>query len=125
MMKKTTAEGSIEMTDEEVLQVTSTQADAATRKNKTYKLQLTKAANEYVYAELGNFGIVFASTGASLLNRPKCMAVVKWVNAVWKEHNDRKQLLETVFPPNLDFSNVGSAPFTINELRDEIKDIWA
>lgn len=124
-MKKTTSSGSVEMSADEIAIVTATQADAVTQKKKIYKLQLTRAANEYVYAELGNFGIVFASTGASLLNRPKCMAVVKWVNAVWKEHNDRKQLLETVFPPNLDFSNVGSAPFTINELRDEIKDIWA
>ena len=124
-MKKTTSSGSVEMSADEIAIVTATQADAVTQKKKIYKLQLTRAANEYIYAELGNFGIVFASTGASLLNRPKCMAVVKWVNAVWKEHNDRKQLLETVFPPNLDFSNVGSAPFTINELRDEIKDIWA
>ena len=124
-MKKTTSEGSVEMTADEVAIVTATQLDATTQKKKIYKLQLTKAANEYVYAELGNFGMVFASTGASLLNRPKCMAVVKWVNAVWKEHNDRKQILDTVFPPNLDFSNVGGSPFTINELRDEIKDIWA
>lgn len=124
-MKKTTSSGSVEMSADEIAIVTATQADAVTQKKKIYKLQLTRAANEYIYAELGNFGIVFASTGASLLNRPKCMAVVKWVNSVWKEHNDRKQLLDTVFPPNLDFSNVGNAPFSINELRDEIKDIWA
>jgi hypothetical protein len=106
-MKKTTASGSVEMTADEQAVVIATQTDATESKKKTYKLQLGKAANDYVYNELGNFGIVFATTGAPLLNRPKCLSTVKWVNAVWKEHNDRKQLLDTVFPPNLDFSNIG------------------
>lgn len=121
-MKRTSAEGDIEMTSEEEDQVLSTQTNAKNAKKNRNKAVLLNTASDYLHSELSRFGIIFANTGAAL-NRPKSLATLKFVNAVWKEYNDRKALLNGA-PPNLDFSNVGKAPFSVNELREEIQDLW-
>lgn len=122
-MDKTTAEGKILMTAKEAAQVIATQVDAVNAKKSRNKALLFNAANDYVQNEVGRFGLSFASTGAAL-NRPKSLATMKFVGSVWKEYTDRRALLDSM-PLNLDFSNLGKAPHSVNELFNEIKDIWA
>lgn len=119
---KATDKGNVLMLPSEVAVLQATQAEAANTKKDRNKARLLAAANDYVQKEVGEFGLSFATTGAAL-NRPKALATMKFVGSVWKEHTDRRALLDSG-PPNLDFSNLGKAPFSTNELFNELKDIW-
>jgi hypothetical protein len=55
-----------------------------------------------------------------LQNKPKALAVAAWAEALWAEYFKRAALITADTHPNLDFSSVGTVPYTILELKEEL-----
>lgn len=80
---------------------------------------LWRAADSYVSNNISGAAIGIMTIGV-LSQRPKALAVTKWVSQVWDEYYRRKALVESVAVDDLDFSSFGQMPFSVPELREEL-----
>lgn len=123
MMKKTTSSGSVEMTADEIAQVTITQEDAASRKISRNIAELWAAADRYVYQYINGVGLSILAAGV-YAKKDKAKECAKWSDSVWAEYYVRKEKLLNGESVSFDFSSVGEMPCKILELREEIQDLW-
>lgn len=122
-MKKTTVNGDVEMTAEEVAQVTATQADAQSRKSERSISALWEATDRYIFQYINGVGHAILSTGV-VLKRPKAIACANWADSVWAEYYAKKAILLAGDAVDFDFTSVGPMPYSILELREECADTW-
>ena len=122
-MKRTTASGSVEMTADEIAQVTITQEDASSRKMSRNIAELWAAADRYVYKYINGVGLSILSAGV-YAKKDKAKACAKWSDSVWAEYYARKEKLMNGEVVSFDFSDIGDMPHKILELREEIQDLW-
>lgn len=87
------------------------------------KAALWAAADAYIYATINGVGLSILSLGTANA-KPKALAVAAWCDAVWTEYYVRKAQMDVNTEPNLDFSTLGDKPYTVLELREEVKDLW-
>lgn len=95
-------------------------AEDLARKN----ADLWKAADAYIYATINGVALSILTLGVSNA-KPKALAVAAWCDAVWTEYYVRKAQITLGAEPNLDFSPLGDKPYTVLELREEVKDLWS
>lgn len=84
---------------------------------------LWKAADDYINAEINGVGLSILASGV-YAQKPKAIAVAKWCDSVWTEYYIRKAGITSDTEVNTDFSMFGAKPFTVLELREEVKDLW-
>lgn len=85
---------------------------------------LWRAADAHIYATINGVALSILSLGVSN-SKPKALAVASWCDSVWAEYYVRKAQIATGVEPNLDFSALGDKPYTVLELREEVKDLWS
>ena len=122
-MKKTTADGDIELTEEEIACVLAAQADAQARKQSQAVAELWAAADRYVYKYINGVGLSILGAGA-FAGKPKALACARWSDSIWAEYYVRKAAILRGERVSLDFSSFGEIPHKVIELRDEIAEIW-
>jgi len=121
---KATEEGNVLMTAEEAQQVLDTQANYQKPEYIEAKIEakrkaLKQAASDYEAKGFSNIGIAILTAGV-MQNKPKALAVAAWAEAIWAEYFRRAALITIDTYPDLDFSSIGSAPYTILELKEEL-----
>jgi len=84
---------------------------------------LWKAADDYINAEINGVGLSILASGVTN-QKPKAIAVAQWCDSVWAEYYVRAAKITAESEVNTDFSMFGSKPFTVLELREEVKDLW-
>jgi len=81
---------------------------------------LWQAAHDYEYASINGSAVGLVTIGL-LRGLPKCIAVSQWVTSIWALYYTRKATTTDVFDPSsLDFSSIGSIPYSIPELMAEV-----
>jgi hypothetical protein len=81
--------------------------------------RLWRAADAYTSSYISGLAVGLLTAGM-FQQLPKAMAVVAWSSAIWDEYYRRKSLITENSTENLDFSEFGSIPHTVPELRDEL-----
>jgi len=85
---------------------------------------LWKAASDYIDAEISGVGLSILATGVTN-QKPKAVAVAQWCDSIWAEYFTRKDKIAPATKVNTDFSMFGEKPFSVMELREEVKDLWS
>ena len=81
---------------------------------------LWQAAHDYEYAEISGSAIGLLVLGVSQ-QKPKCMAVMAWIQSIWSLYYQRKPLVTHEWNPTLlDFSSCGPCPWTVPDLLAEL-----
>lgn len=123
-MYKATDKGNVLMTEEEVKDVVNTQAYYKSDEHKASKLEakkkvLRQAAIDYEINGFSNIGITVLTLGV-MQGKPKALAVYNWALALWEEHSKRASLVSLDTTPDLDFSSMGKAPYSVVDLKEEL-----
>ena len=86
------------------------------------KAQLWEAAHQWEYQRISGAALSLLALGVGQ-SKPKCTAVAGWLKTLWDgNYYPRKALITSVqiAPEQLDFSNVGDMPFTVQQMSDEV-----
>jgi len=124
---KATSDGNVPLTPNEEMEISAewTVNESAQQeliiKDKT--ADLWKAADAYIYASINGAGLSILASGTQL-GKPKCKSVAAWCDSIWAEYYVRKAQINVIDAVNLDFSILGSMPYTILELREEVAYLW-
>jgi hypothetical protein len=79
---------------------------------------LWKAANDYQESFISGMAGGMVTLGV-IANKPKALAVARWIDSIWAEYYARKSLVSVVSNDNLDFSSLGPIPYSVPELTIE------
>jgi hypothetical protein len=80
---------------------------------------LWRAADNYTSGFISGVAIGILTIGV-LQQKPKALAVSAWSSQVWAEYYRRKAAITVNYSPNLDFSTIGTMPYSVPELQAEI-----
>lgn len=111
-----------EVVDLEPEQVASNQANADAQQAKRIadKIDaLWRAADSYVSGYISGVAIGLLTIGL-IQQKPKALAVTAWSSAIWASYYERKALVSTDSVDDLDFSSLGSMPYSVPELQAEL-----
>ena len=123
-MYKTTEDGDILMTDQEIIDLLETQRVMQLDKIERNVLQTREAAKQYIDKYITGVGLALLSAGVAE-NRPKAKAVARWCKAIYTESFSREQACRLGQPLDTDFSSFGDIPHTAVELDAELEDLYA
>ena len=123
-MYKTTQDGDILMTDQEIIDFNETQRLAQLDKIDRNVLRTREAAKQYIDKYITGVGLALLSAGVAA-NRPKAKAVARWCKAIYTESFTREQASRLGQPLDIDFSSFGEIPHTAVELDAELEDLYA
>ena len=123
-MYKTTQDGNILMTDQEIIDFNETQRLAQLDKIDRNVLRTREAAKQYIDKYITGVGLALLSAGVAA-NRPKAKAVARWCKAIYTESFTREQACRLGQPLDIDFSSFGEIPHTAVELDAELEDLYA
>lgn len=80
---------------------------------------LWQAADAYEKQFISGVAIGLLTIGV-IQQLPKSSAIAAWSGAIWTDYYTRKATVTADYLPSLDFSNHGSIPFSVPELRAEL-----
>lgn len=81
---------------------------------------LWQAAHDYEWRDISGSAVGLIVLGV-LQNKPKCLDVQRWIQAIWALYYQRKHLVSAALDPVLlDFSSCGPCPWTVPELLAEL-----
>lgn len=123
-MYKTTEDGNILMTDQEITDLLETQRVMQLDKIERNVLRTREAAKQYIDKYITGVGLALLSTGVAA-NRPKAKAVARWCKAIYTESFKREEACRLGHPLDTDFSGFGEIPHTAVELDAELEDLYA
>ena len=123
-MYKTTEDGDILMTDQEIIDLLETQRVMQLDKIERNVLQTREAAKQYIDKYITGVGLALLSAGVAA-DRPKAKAVARWCKAIYTESFKREQACRLGQPLDTDFSSFGDIPHTAVELDAELEDLYA
>ena len=123
-MYKTTEDGDILMTDQEIIDLLETQRVMQLDKIERNVLQTREAAKQYIDRYITEVGLALLSAGVAA-NRPKAKAVARWCKAIDTESFKREEACRLGQPLDTDFSGFGEIPHTAVELDAELEDLYA
>ena len=123
-MYKTTEDGNILMTDQEITDLLETQRVMQLDKIERNVLQTREAAKQYIDKYITGVGLALLSAGVAA-DRPKAKAVARWCKAIYTESFKREQACRLGQPLDTDFSSFGDIPHTAVELDAELEDLYA
>ena len=123
-MYKTTQDGNILMTDQEIIDFNETQRLAQLDKIDRNVLRTREAAKQYIDKYITGVGLALLSAGVAA-NRPKAKAVARWCKAIYTESFKREEACRLGQPLDIDFNGFGEIPHTAVELDAELEDLYA
>lgn len=123
-MYKTTEDGDILMTGQEVADLLETQRVMQFDKIERNVLRTREAAKQYIDKYITGVGLALLSAGVAA-NRPKAKAVARWCKAIYTESFKREEACRLGQPLDTDFSSFGEIPHTAVELDAELEDLYA
>lgn len=80
---------------------------------------LWQAANNYQESFISGAAIGMVTIGV-LQSKPKCMAVLNWIQNIWDIYYLRKAEITVETEPDLDFTMCGLIPHTVPEIKEEV-----
>ena len=123
-MYKTTEDGNILMTDQEITDLLETQRVMQLDKIERNVLRTREAAKQYIDKYITGVGLALLSTGVAA-DRHKAKAVARWCKAIYTESFKREEACRLGQPLDTDFSGFGEIPHTAVELDAELEDLYA
>lgn len=81
---------------------------------------LWESATSYQEAQISGAAIGLLTIGV-IQSKPKCFAVMMWVQSVWGTYYTRKAIMTHVYSESdYDFSSCGTMPYTVPEIQVEV-----
>ena len=80
---------------------------------------LWSAADTYVSGYISGVAVGILTIG-TIQQKPKCLAVSAWGNAVWADYYSRKAAVLPGVDIDTDYSSHGPMPYTVPELQSEV-----
>ena len=81
---------------------------------------LWEAAHNYEYFQVSGSAVGLLALGVAQ-SKPKCIAVMTWIQSIWTLYYQRKPLVTHEWDATLlDFSSCGQIPYTVPELIAEV-----
>ena len=77
------------------------------------------AADAYVSGYISGAAVGILTIG-TIQQKPKCLAVSAWSNAVWADYYARKAAVQPGVDIDTDYSSHGPIPYTVPELQSEV-----